>query len=107
MTDTVQRHTRQPWETNEPITIKVCGYPIIAIPISGDGMSIGYVFCGSPRSAEIGIESNGPANARLMAAAPDMAAALQALKTVDRLNVAEWSAAMRAVDAALAKATGE
>jgi hypothetical protein len=43
-------------------------------------------------------------NARLQAAAPDMAAALRALQTVDRLNVAEWSAAMRAVDAALAKA---
>ena len=36
----------------------------------------------------------------------DMAAALRALQTVDRLNVAEWSAAMRAVDAALAKANG-
>ena len=107
MADTAQRHTPAPWAVGAQFTQTVGGYKVNALPIHGSGSAIASVWNGTPRSADIGIQSEGGANARLIAAAPDMAAALRALQTVDRLNVAEWSAAMRAVDAALAKATGE
>ena len=41
---------------------------------------------------------------QMESAAPAMLKALQAVKIADRLNAPEWNAAMRLVDAALAKA---
>jgi hypothetical protein len=47
------------------------------------------------------------ANARLIAAAPDLLEAMRSVAIADRLNISEWNAAMRLVDAAIAKANGE
>lgn len=48
-----------------------------------------------------------PDDARLIAAAPDLLAACRAVADADRLNVAEINAALRLVDAAIARAEGK
>lgn len=46
------------------------------------------------------------ANARLIAAAPSLLAALESLVSPKPINAAEWSDAIRAARAAIARATG-
>jgi len=72
-------HTGGPWIAGEPFAIKHAGYDVLAIPVSGSGAAIASVWAGTPRSASVGLQSDGPANARLIAAAPTMAAALRAI----------------------------
>ena len=55
-----------------------------------------------------GVRSENPeADARLIAAAPDLLAACLALKAAGPLGQREWNAAADMMDAAIAKATGE
>ena len=75
-----------------------------AITFSGGvATTAGVAMCGMARRSA----SEAAANARLIAAAPEMLAALQALRDPGRMEDSQWwIEACRAADAAIAKATG-
>lgn len=104
-------HTKGPWHIGKPNIAKLDGFRVHRIPISAGGVAIASVWCGS-----VGKEyfaSDGPANADLIGAAPETAAAARAMLaaldgllepcTAD-LTPADWQ---RAIDAkAQAEAAG-
>lgn len=104
------KHTPGPWSLGATqIVVSIGGFAVHAIPISGSGSAIGCVYAGSvgrPRSVEVEY-----ANAALIAAAPDMLAALRDcvfnLTSAERMTDPLTRAAVAAANAAIAKATGE
>jgi hypothetical protein len=83
------------WFVNGEYIEKVSGHCRARIAIVGDGHGVG----------------DPAANARLIAAAPDLLAALKRLIEVNETeagdDVRQWAAAMLAAHAAIEKATGE
>lgn len=99
-------HTPGPWYVGDEFTERVGAYRVRGFPISGSGKAIARVWNGTEHNnlPPIGNE----ANAQLIAAAPDLLAALQnlenwatAMATVPSLNIEPLIAAR----AAIAKAT--
>ena len=101
-------HTPGPWLMEPAIgTDDVdCGWHIE--PVIVDYKYRGMV-CSLNDAEHIGgiTKQERDANARLIAASPDLLAACLALKAAGPLGQREWNAAADMMDAAIAKATGE
>lgn len=83
-------YTPGPWNVgtipSEQTTISNHGFKIKAMPISGSGRAIGCVYAGDARAERRVFDDPTPeANARLIAAAPDL---LEALREI--LSEAQW-----------------
>lgn len=98
------KHTPGPWHVEEPF-----GEPGTYIAVTFPGFSPGLV-C---RMIDQARTPEGKANARLIAAAPDLLAALESLHAVHRAfsSADNWTSfdddARAAAEAAIAKARGE
>src|SRR5262245_21822561 len=69
-------HTPGPWITGKQNIAVLDGCRVNRVPISGSGQAIAGVWNGSVGKGDV---SNGDANARLIAAAPELLEALQAV----------------------------
>jgi hypothetical protein len=68
------KHTPGPWHTDGDVTaVTVGGYETTRVAVSGNGQAIALVYAGF---------GNGPENARLIAAAPRLLAALREVYTL-------------------------
>lgn len=96
------KHTPGPWEQRKvTYDIKVGKYPVIAIPISGQGMAIGCVYQGAEGTL---------ANARLIAAAPELLEACRnSRKALIQLceKGCGYEGLLKEVEQAIAKAEGK
>lgn len=97
-------HTPGPWQQGATkITVSLTGFDVWAVPISGSGSAIGCAYAGSVgRQRNVDVEL---ANARLMAAAPDLLSALQVLLQ-RAISDGYDSILTEQARAAIAKATG-
>lgn len=97
-------HTPGPWQQGPTkTTVSMSGYDVHAIPISGNGSAIGCVYAGAvgrPRNVDVEY-----ANARLIAAAPELLAALRRATEFLAINYSDAvPATLLHCRAALAKA---
>lgn len=97
-------HTPGPWE----VTFSSSGYPYQIRAINGDDKKPGAVGSCVTRWASISLPSSGEglANARLMAAAPDLLSAAQESLALLRKGAAGWGASKDLLAAAIHKAIG-
>jgi len=72
-------HTPGPWEINSKDIADIGGFKVYRYAISGSGAAIASVWAGDPQKQLKGVKHQGEANARLIASAPDLAAALHAM----------------------------
>ena len=94
----MSKHTPGPWPSNEYTTSVFV--PLKAIDCERIGFSIGFVNGHREKEAA--------ANARLIAAAPDLLSALNAMLTHMGMDEDEWNRpTFNQARAAIAKATGE
>jgi hypothetical protein len=69
----MSKHTPGPWTINPKAVFENNGFKINAFPVSGSGQAIAAVWAGSFGKGAFGLD-NQEANARLIAAAPDLLA---------------------------------
>lgn len=99
-------HTPGPWHCGEKFVGSVDGFKVYGYPISANGQAIARVHAGTPGRHGFGNEE---ANARLIAAAPEMLAALHAIESAFHNPKTLVRAAMDALEHArnaIAKAEG-
>ena len=102
----MSKHTPGPWV----VLTNRAGYPYQIHAPNGDDKKPGAVGSYITRWAAISLPSSeeGNANARLIAAAPDLLLALQMAKSLLEIEGYESAgASMRVIDAVIARATGE
>lgn len=69
-------HTPGPWNLGSKDIADIGGFRVNRFAISGSGVAIASVWAGDPQKALAGVEHEGVANARLIAAAPELLTAL-------------------------------
>ena len=112
MTTPMSTHTPGPWTLNPKAVFENNGFKINAFPVSGSGQAIAAVWAGSFGKGPFGLD-NQEANARLIAAAPDLAEAVRELLATHPAAYREprkidnrTDNAIRIARAAIAKAEG-
>ena len=103
----MSKHTPGPWAIGQKANFDLHGFMVHGFPVAGAGQAIAAVWAGAVGKEAFGFD-NQEANARLIAAAPDMLAALKLCEPFCKghQETPEKVARYAAVRAAIAKAEG-
>lgn len=108
------KHTPGPWKFRQPLHDKMRGLPVRTLEVLAEQNGIYKPYVADVRSLDAEGNDNTEANARLIAAAPDMLDALEAILGEALLDADDGELALIACEAirsnaraAIAKAKGE